>query len=244
MILFLNMRSKSKLLKILFLVFSGYTLYFFLVWFVLAFFVKPRLHSYSSYESMYNWDLPAHPRGDFDKDGKEDLISFTGCAFLSSVSVEQIPEENRCAATRISSFVSSTINAEEIGQKYTITEEYDLDLKFFATGIHHSYLEQKENSNWHIAIKDTSGLRRYVIGEDGLLKEIPVSVLYRIDEMLYSLSLLFNILVLPTVPIFYVLPPMLLGVSVMYPVFPLFVLICMTSLFYLWWRKNAQSQQG
>lgn len=237
------MKNKPKFFKILFFLSAGYTIFFFFVWFVLNFFEKPRLHRYTSYESIYNWNLPIHPRGDYDKDGKQDLISFSGCAFLSRVTPDQIPVNSRCIATGISGFVGDTINKGQIGQKYTITDTYDLDLGFFAKGIDHSYLEMQRDGNWYIVIHDTAGLRRYMIDDDGVLKEVPTGTFYTIDELLYRVSSWFTFLALPTALVFYVLPPFLGSVSGTYPAFPLFVFIGITFLWYVMWSKSSRTKQ-
>lgn len=176
-------------------------LYVLLTVYVLPFFIDPRINSFEDYHSLENWNLPGHAQGDFDQDGTTDLVTFTGCAFMSAADIDQIPEEKRCTATGMVEWVFPD-QPEIVGQKIANLESFDLGASSDTTPknwIRHSYMGQDDEGEWTVVVNSKQdGLTLSRIGQDGLLypvADIPIE--YRIDEALYSLSRLWPILTLP-----------------------------------------------
>lgn len=72
--------------------------------------------SYKEYYSVEDWNLSMHAIVDVDDDGTKDMLTFTNCAFLSTLSADKIPMEKRCQETGMSvlAFPENTIT---VGQK-------------------------------------------------------------------------------------------------------------------------------
>lgn len=75
--------------------------YYLIIYFGLPFLTHPRLQTFQNYYSAFNWDQKQHVKADLDQDGQEDLLTFTGCLFLSSASYDQIPLNQQCTAEGI-----------------------------------------------------------------------------------------------------------------------------------------------
>lgn len=138
------------------------------------------------YRSLVNWDLPSHQTDDFDGDGKKDLISFTGCAFLSTKKEKSIPEGQQCRARGISHFV---FTEDKIGQKFLKrpTEDFSLD---YASNPFHAYMT-KPSDKWLIHVNDLGrgGLLAFEIEKDGSIKPTQNGLLLDyVNEFIYSAS--------------------------------------------------------
>lgn len=197
-------------LRLVLAVLSAFVVYSALVWRGLPLLIDPNLSGFEQTERLKNWDLSRHARGDFDGDGSEDLISFTGCAFLSAAQPDLIPLDQRCTAPGIASFV---FDDSRVGQKYirTDTSQLDLGTKIGQTRIRHAYLGKHKDALWRIyAQQSGQSLTSYQIQPDGVLSDpLPVTPLNRLDELLYSLSSLFILLALPTLPLVLLMAPVL-----------------------------------
>lgn len=173
--------------------------------FSLPFFVDPRLSRFEESHRLWNWDLKNHAQGDFDQDGNEDLITFTGCAFFSRVQVEDIPAAQQCTATGIARL--TLLNDNQVGQKYITTSRFDLNLNtsdpdFTVT---HSYLGKNSDQNWRIFVNSKEGLHAYEVLPNGVLeKGENITFLNRLDEQLYTLSTFFIVLALPFVVLMFI----------------------------------------
>jgi hypothetical protein len=213
------------------------------VWVVLPFFADPRIHRFERYERLMNWDLRQHARGDFDGDGAEDLITFTGCAFISSVDVTEIPASEQCTATGIVGLVFSDDN-EKIGQKYIQIDAHDLNLAEADLGlpISHSYLGKSAGENWKIFVNNSGTFQAFEIYTNGMLrKSDQVGMTHRLDEILYGVSRLFLVLVLPLVPLSLIFTPLFepfRPVSTMTPIYEVITLACITASIYFF-RKGS-----
>lgn len=240
------MMSLTKITKLSFLFFFFLTFYFAFVWFVLPFLADPRLSSFEKYHRLWNWDLRQHARGDFDNDGKEDLISFTGCAFLSSVEPNKIPSQQTCTATGIADLFLKN-NENKIGQKYLETDIYDLNLSALDKKelIYHSYLGKNNNENWKIFINSNYGLQIYDIEENGLLsKESKATFFNHLDEFLYKLSNYFVLLALPLIPLAFIFGFIFnrfRSINDLAPIYEVITLGLITAtLYWLWKKMNKQ----
>jgi len=52
--------------------------------------------SYEKYYGIEDWNLSKHALIDLDGDGKQDMVTFTNCAFLTKTDELEIPEEMKC----------------------------------------------------------------------------------------------------------------------------------------------------
>lgn len=238
--------KKQKFLQYSFFFFLFFTIYYSFVWSVLPFFVDPRLHRFEKYHSLWNWDLSQHAIGDYDGDGKEDLISFTGCAFLSASNTSEIPETGRCIASGITTiFFPGEENL--IGQKYILTDLYDLSLEALDKGslISHSYLGKDEDKNWQIYINENGNFRTYEIERTSrLIGGSQVTFVNQVDELLYSISRLFVFFALPLVPLSFILTPLFESLRLttyQVPIYEIVTLSSITAILYLLWTRATGS---
>ena len=178
------------LLKRLFFFFLILTGYYCFIWFGLVNLADPRLHHFQDYRRLINWDSPANADGDFDNDGKKDLITASGCALLSSMKVENIPENQKCRADKLVNIIFKD-GTERIGQKYASS---DSDFSYIdpKTPIFHSYLAKDNGENWKIFVNFGKSLKIYEIKSDGsLVDNGNFSMVNKLDEFLYFISNFF-----------------------------------------------------
>lgn len=236
----------QKLLKYSFFFFLVLTIYYSFVWLILPFFTDPQLHRFEKYNRLWNWDLKQHARGDFDADGKEDLISFTGCAFLSAVDVGEIPESQRCTAKGIAA-MSFQDEENRIGQKYIPTDIYDLHLGAFDNGlsISHSYLGKDIGENWKIFTNSSGNLKTYEIKNTGQLSDGgQPSFASQVDEFLYSISRFFVLLALPLIPLSFIFTPLFQQfrpITTQVPIHEVVTLSVITLILWLLWKRTGRS---
>lgn len=241
------MTKKTKWLKSAFFLFLVLTVYYTFVWLVLPLFADPQLHSFEKYSRVWNWDLKQHARGDFDQDGQEDLISFTGCAFLSSVVPNMIPEDRQCMATGIAA-LSFNGQDERIGQKYIETDDFDLNLNLLSKGlpITHSFIAKDAHDNWKIFVNSRGNLKIFKVQNSGLLENVDdVTISNRIDEFLYSISQFFIIFALPLIPISLIFNSIFepfRPITTQAPIYEVTTLSTITIIIYVLWRKSISSK--
>ncbi len=238
--------NKNNLTKYFFFFFLSLTIYYAFVLAFLPFIADPKLSNFEQYYRLWNWDLRQHARGDFDQDGQEDLISFTGCAFLSAVDINTIPESKRCTAIGIASmFVKS--DQELVGQKYIENEKYDLNLSTNdqKPPVTHSYLGKYKDANWKIYINENKQLKSYQIEKNGQLSEIqPTTIINKIDEFLYSISRFFVLLALPLVPLIIIFSPIFApfrSINDLMPIYEITTLSIITIILFFIWKKKTKS---
>ena len=165
-------------------------LYFGLFWLVLTaflFFFGNTGESYSftqkwaEYYSLEDWNISAHAITDIDQDGKNDIVTFTNCAFLSSVSVGMIPVEKRCEAPGMSGLVfmddSVTVGQKLISKKPFV---YDWLLK--------SYLTKSKDGVWKFYNMNGLQLRTFVMDKNLMFNESVPTYRDRIDVLTYQIS--------------------------------------------------------
>jgi len=195
-------------LKRLFFSFLILTIYFLFVWFFLVNLADPKLTHFQNYHRLVNWDSTAHGDDDFDNDGKKDLITASGCAFLSSVKIDSIPGTQRCKADKlVGSFFKD--GTERTGQKYIPT---DLDFSYIDSRlpVSHSYLARNKGENWKIYIVYDGNSKIYEIENNGkLVDKGTFSLISRLDEFLYFISSFFVLFNIPLIPLFFTLAPIL-----------------------------------
>lgn len=241
--------NPSKWLKRSFFFFAFLAVYYAFVFAALPFFADPQVHRFEEYKRIFNWDLRQHAKDDFDNDGQEDLISFTGCAFLSSVDATTIPQDQQCTATGITSLVFHDQD-NRIGQKYVQTDETYLHLDAFRTSspISHSFIAKDAGENWKIFINSKNGLQIYEVKNSGLLETVDeVTLANKIDEFFYSLSRFFILLALPLIPLSFVFSPIFLpfrSASQQIPVHEIVTLSFIAVVLFVMWRKSLDRTQS
>jgi hypothetical protein len=237
----------AKLSKRLFYFFLFLTLYATFVFVVLPFFEHPRIHHFAEYQRLENWDLGGHARGDFDGDGQEDLISLTGCAFLSKAVITEIPAEHQCTAVGIISMLPGSPD-DRVGQKYIDFAGTNLDLAAFDKGlpINHSYMGRNNGENWKIYLDSPPGLSAYEIQSNGLLLKVEsLPWDHQVDEWLYFFSSFFIFFALPLIPVFFILTPVtepFRSASSDIPAMEIIILLVIAGVFYLIWQKNLKTK--
>ncbi|MEK7517826.1 MAG: hypothetical protein AAB583_04715, partial [Patescibacteria group bacterium] len=181
------------------------------------------------------WDLPQYAVGDFDGDGHDDLVTFTGCGFFSSAEKDKVPQNQLCISPILTKMVLK--NQDLIGQKYIAVQKLN-----FETGnsfhmkrpISHSYLFKKKNENWKIFV-NSGELTIFEIRKDGLLQKIDnVPIQFKLDEILYFMSGLY---IYPTL----FSPFYILGIFV-HPLVSLILLVITTIIFFIWKKINPFSK--
>src|SRR3989338_244186 len=227
------MKNMSNLFKYLFLAFGGYTIFAF-VMFIVYFTIDPYtsyLHSNTSQGNLYNYDYEyIQFERDLDGDGKNDIITYDGCAFLSATDSGNLPDSEKCTSSwsigMISDQARGSFNEESIGQRYSKRKTADSNRSDLQ--IKHSYIEQVDN-NWFVVINDRDGLRRYIIKSDGLLEETSVSFLYHLDELIYSIGLIaLKSAVVPSTKYYN---------DVYYPFSYFVILLLITAILFTLWRR-------
>ena len=151
-----------------------------------TFFIHPRLQSFQEYESLKNWNVRSHATGDFDNDGKKDIVIFTGCAFLSSVSEENIPSDRKCTASGMSRISSESDH--KVGQKYIDFSETDWTEFNNRQVMDYAYMGKSQEGKWLIYAESNG--RTYISQIDnGVIKRVAeASPAMKLDKFLYSLS--------------------------------------------------------
>ncbi|MEK7497386.1 MAG: hypothetical protein AAB656_00510 [Patescibacteria group bacterium] len=239
--------KKQKLVKYSFFFFLCLTVYYSFVWLVLPFFADPQVHRFEKYNRILNWDLRRHAMGDFDNDGQKDLISFTGCAFLSAVDINAIPQEQQCTAIGIA-VMTFKGQKDRIGQKYVQTDKFDLNLGVLdkELPISHSFIAKDRNENWKIFVNSSSGLNIYEVKNNGLLQNVgKVALTNRIDEYLYSISRFFVLFALPIIPLSFIFTPIFApfrSVSNQVPIHEVITLSLITIILFVVWRGSYKTK--
>lgn len=194
--------------------------------FVFISIIDPQLNRFEKYERLNNWDLGNHAVGDFDGDGKKDLVDSRGCAFFSSLDTDKINQKQQCVASMMTKMYLN--NKGIIGQKYIPMEASNLEARDFQGGnnsISHTYLFKKPNENWKIFV-NSGELSIFEIRKDGLLKKLDnVPFVFRLDELLYSMSFLTILLALHFAFVF------------SWTRFPLIILPIITVILYFLWKR-------
>lgn len=149
--------------------------------------------AWKEYYSLEDWNLTMHAITDIDGDGKKDVITFTNCAFLSSISPEQIAAENECQAPGMSS-IAFPDNSVSVGQKLISQNPFNYEW------LKKSYLVKTNNDRWKFYDMNGLQLRTYELESDHLFKEVNPTFLDRIDVLTYQLSHLGVVLLLIILP--------------------------------------------
>ena len=130
---------------------------------------------------------------DLDNDGKKDIITFTNCAFLSSVAEESIPFNSRCEEPSMSVLVFRD-NTTSVGQKLTSQKSFRYQW------LKKSYLVKTQDDVWKYYDMNGLQLRTYELGNDLLFKEVEPTFLDKIDVLTYQIShlgIVYLLIILP-----------------------------------------------
>lgn len=159
--------------------------------------------SYKEYFPLDNWNLPVHMmHRDLDGDGRNDLITVTGCAFFSSVRPEQIPAEKRCEAPTISMIEE---NAYPVGQhighinkKGNFVVDWE-GYSFFA------YMVRTNEEQWLLIRKQSfiKPAKAYEIDQQGFIQPTSLPLIHRLYVLSYTLA---SLLLIPIFAVMFYLP--------------------------------------
>jgi len=145
--------------------------------------------SWKEYYGLEDWNLSKHGITDIDGDGKKDLITFTGCVFLSSIVETEIPLDKQCQEPWISTvvFPDHSINT---GQNLISTKP------FHYQGLRKSFLVKTINDTWKYYDMNGLQIRTFELEENGIFNETKPTLLDKVDTLTYQVSHLGVILLL------------------------------------------------
>lgn len=135
--------------------------------------------NYKSYYGLNDWNLSKHALVDIDGDGKQDMITYTNCGFLTATRELKIPESRKCVEPSMVG-VGFPNEEKKVGQKLISDKPYRYTL------LKKSFLVKTQNDIWKLY--DTNGfqIRTYELRPDGLFYEISPSLRDRIDVIAYQ----------------------------------------------------------
>lgn len=149
--------------------------------------------SWKEYYSLKDWNLTMHAITDIDGDGKKDIITFTNCAFLSSISPKDVPIEKKCQEPGMS-IIAFPDNDIFVGQNLIS------QTPFRYNWLRKSYLVKTNYNKWKFYDMNGLQLRTYDLKDDHFFKEVNPTFLDRIDVLSYQLSHLGIALLLSILP--------------------------------------------
>ena len=149
--------------------------------------------SWKEYFSLEDWNLSGHAIVDVDNDGKKDMVTFTNCAFLSTISAEKIPIQKQCEEPSMST-IAFPDNATTVGQKLSS------QTPFHYQWLKKSYLVKTKNNVWKFYDMNGIFLRTYELGNDHLFTEVKPTFLDIIDTFAYQINHLGVTLLLFVLP--------------------------------------------
>lgn len=135
--------------------------------------------SYKSYFGVEDWNLSKHAIIDVDGDDMQDMITFTGCAFLSSVSEKSIPIEKQCMEPTMSPIVFPK-NNNIIGQKLSSSKPFKYNL------LRKSYLVKTLEDTWKFYDLNGLQIRTFELDKDNQFLETYPNLLDSIDLITYQ----------------------------------------------------------
>lgn len=135
--------------------------------------------SYKSYFGVEDWNLSKHAIIDIDSDGTQDMITYTNCAFLSSVSEKSIPLEKQCIEPTMSS-ITFHDNNMLVGQRLISSKPFKYNW------LRKSYLVKTQEDIWKFY--DLNGLqfRTFELDKNNLFIETNPSIFDSIDLIAYQ----------------------------------------------------------
>ncbi len=151
------------------------------------FFIKDTHTNYSftqhfnKYYSIEDWNLAQHAIVDIDGDGKKDMITFTHCAFLTTVAQDSIPPANRCTAPGMS-IIAFPDEPRTIGQK--LISKHPIDGHW----LEKSYLVQTDDSIWKLYHFNGLHMEVFELNRKGMFTEVQPSLRDKIDLWTYQIS--------------------------------------------------------
>ncbi len=135
------------------------------------------VQSWEEYHSVEDWNLSLNAVADVDGDGEKDMVTFTNCAMLSLVPVDEIPEEKMCEEDGV-----PVITFSPVGQRLALPKPSSYNW------IRKSYLVKTHVGSWKYYDMSGLNLRVYELGEDNFFEEINPNMLDRIDTFTYLLG--------------------------------------------------------
>lgn len=135
--------------------------------------------SYKSYFGIEDWNLSKHAITDIDGDGTQDMITFTGCSFLSSVPGPSMPVERRCTEPTMSS-IGFPGNYTIVGQKLTSLKPFRYNW------LRKSYLVKTNKDTWKFYDLNGLQIRTFELGQNKLFSETNPSLYDIVDLVTYQ----------------------------------------------------------
>ncbi len=135
--------------------------------------------TYKSYFGVEDWNLSKHAILDIDGDGIQDMITFTGCAFLSSVSEQSIPISKQCTEPTMSPIVFPK-NNNIVGQKLNSSKPFHYDW------LRKSYLVKTQEDTWKFYDLNGFQIRTFELNKNNLFSETNPRFFDLIDVVSYQ----------------------------------------------------------
>lgn len=136
---------------------------------------------WKEYYSVEDWNMTMHAVTDIDGDGKNDVIVFSNCAFLSSVNQMQIPENQRCMEPSMAGITfpeRPDIVGQRLGQNSTL----------FFNWMRKSYLVKTQRDEWRYYDMNGFRLRVFRLRADNLFEQVIPTPIDWLDLLTYQLS--------------------------------------------------------
>lgn len=151
------------------------------------------VQTWKEYYSTEDWNLAMHAIVDIDGDNKKDIVTFTNCAFLSSVKTENIPSDKQCEEPGMSN-IDFPDNDVSVGQKLSSQKPFSYQW------LRKSYLVKTHNDIWRFYDMNGLQIRVFELGKDHLFTEVNPTFLDKVDTFTYQLSHLGVALLLIVLP--------------------------------------------
>ncbi len=131
-------------------------------------------HRYSKIYSISDWNLPHVVRVDMDHDRIDDVVTPSGCVFISTMYVSSVGNNP--------SFCTDNLVHEGKTHGFKIPQVSGKFVRSFIA---------KESENWYIVVQTVSETNRYFISPMGLVPERDTQISVALDSILYLLSHLY-----------------------------------------------------
>lgn len=169
--------------KLIFIICIAIFILCFIITGLYNFFIKDTHTSYSittkwkQYFSLDDWNIASHATVDLDNDGIDDMVTFTGCSFLSSLPADKIPKLQQCKEPEMSLIVFP--NEEKVGQ---------LIIRPTHNWLFKNFLVLTANNKWQYYAYDGLKLVKMQFNSNKLFENVQPNMADYIDLYWYQLT--------------------------------------------------------
>lgn len=152
--------------------------------------------SYEKYYGIEDWNLRKHALVDIDSDGKQDMITFTNCAFLTKTNELEIPEEMKCTEPGMSP-IGFPGGDKNVGQLLVSKNQFKYTL------LRKSYLTLNTNNIWKFYDLNGFQVRTFELGSEDLFHETKPTISDKIDAIYYQSTHFGVMIIIVTMSVFF-----------------------------------------